>query len=86
MAAGLGQVRTIEIRDIIARIAKLHLSVVCLIIQKDTTLATFSTSRTWSDTNGADLRRKGRIPTRRVGKSRLRVANNLYSLIISVLP
>ncbi len=68
------QVRMIETRDVTARVAKIHLTAVRLIIQKDTTFAMSGLHGPTRHSNRAEL---AGLPTRRVSKSRLQVANNL---------
>jgi len=64
----------IETRDVTARVAKIHLTVVRVIIQKDTTFAMSGLHGPTRHSNRAEL---AGLPTRRVSKSRLQVANNL---------
>jgi hypothetical protein len=64
----------IETRDVTARVAKIHLTAVRVIIQKDTTFAMSGLHGPTRHSNRAEL---AGLPTRRVSRSRLQVANNL---------
>jgi hypothetical protein len=69
-------VRTIETRDLTTRVAKLHLTTVRLIIEKDTRFRHVLGFMDLVDiATVSNCVEKAGVPTRRVSKSRLRVAN-----------